>query len=467
MTLPERKKPAASGRWRTWLVRIGVVAILAAAGLAASGVYTRYRNTALLKAAVAELDASDPNWRIEAIEAGRPPVPDAENSGPRVLAAAAWLPPSWPPISHRILFRLAPGNPVPPDQLAALRNELAECQTALTEALMIANFPRGRYPITYPKTLVSLAEIPQHPEARRICTLLNFDALLCSVDGDPAGAIRACRACLNTARSVGDEPLMVPQLVRTIGVLLTCLGTEQTLTRTEPAPEDLAALQAALADEDTFPRLSVALRGERACMHRMFENLDHDPELAAANAPAETDAFCEFVWGPPRQSEHPHMLELYGQRLAAAERLPPHERAEDDRAVEYRLAALSPSELTFTRRAFLSLDSADGAFIMAQARVRCLIACLAADRYRSAHGEWPKSLDDLVPSLLGRVPTDPYDGQPLRYARLDDGMHVYSVGPDGIDDGGRIGNNDSFKPRMDLGIRLRDAQRHNRRRAEK
>jgi hypothetical protein len=458
-------KPASPGRLRTWLARAAVVALLAAAGLAVTGVYARYRNTARLKEAVAGLDSSDPNWRIEAIESGRAAVPDAENSAPRVLAAASWLPPAWPPKEHRAIFRLVPGAPVPAGQLAALRNEMAECQTAVSEALPLADLPRGRYPITYARLIVDSAEVPQHREAHQLCTLLYFDALLHALDRDPAAALRSCRATLNTARSIGDEPLMVPQMVRTIGVLLACLAAEQTLARSEPSPQDLASLQKLFEDEDGFPRLAVALRGERACMHRRFEYLEKDPELAAASAPEEAGQLSELLWGPPRQSEHPRMLELFGRRLEAAERLPLHERAADDRAVEFRLAALSPDEVAFTRKAFLSLDRVDGAFIMAHARVRCLIACLAADRYRQEHGQWPAALTDLVPSLLGSVLADPYDGQPLRYGRLADGVRVYSVGPDGIDDGGRIGNNDSFRPRMDLGIRLRDADRRGPKRA--
>jgi hypothetical protein len=455
-----QEKPATAGRLRTWIVRAGVVALLAAAGLAATGVYARYRNAGRLKEAVADLDASDPNWRIEAIESGRAAVPDAENSAPRVLAVASWLPPAWPPKEHRAILHLVPGAPVPAGQLAALRNEMAECQTAVSEALSLADLPRGRYSITYPRLIVDSAEVPLHREAHQVCTLLYFDALLHALDRDPAAALRSCRACLNAARSIGDEPLAVPQMVRTLGVLLSCLAAEQTLARSEPAPEDLASLQKLFEGEDGFPRLAVALRGERACMHRTFENLDRDPALAAANAPEESGPLSELLWGPPRRGEHPRMLELFGQRLEAAERLPLHERAAEDRVVEMRLAALSPDELAFTRKAFLALDRADGAFIMAHARVRCLVVCLAADRYRRQHGQWPAALSDLVPALLAGVPVDPYDGQPLRYGRLADGVRVYSVGPDGIDDGGRIGNNDSFRPRMDLGIRLRDADRH-------
>jgi hypothetical protein len=41
-----------------------------------------------------------------------------------------------------------------------------------------------------------------------------------------------------------------------------------------------------------------------------------------------------------------------------------------------------------------------------------------------------------VPTWLPKIPTDIFDGQPLRYGRLERGYVVYSVGPDRLDDGG-------------------------------
>jgi len=63
---------------------------------------------------------------------------------------------------------------------------------------------------------------------------------------------------------------------------------------------------------------------------------------------------------------------------------------------------------------------------------------LAMHRYRAAHGQFPVSLDELVPDALPAVPRDPYDGQPIRLVTTDDGWVVYSIGPDMVDDGGRV-----------------------------
>lgn len=58
-------------------------------------------------------------------------------------------------------------------------------------------------------------------------------------------------------------------------------------------------------------------------------------------------------------------------------------------------------------------------------------------RYRAARGEYPKSLDQLVPAFLEAVPADDFGDGPLKYKRRDDGgFELYSVGVNGRDDGG-------------------------------
>jgi len=41
-----------------------------------------------------------------------------------------------------------------------------------------------------------------------------------------------------------------------------------------------------------------------------------------------------------------------------------------------------------------------------------------------------------VPDYLDAVPTDPFDGEPLRYRQFAGGYKVYSIGRDLVDDGG-------------------------------
>jgi hypothetical protein len=61
---------------------------------------------------------------------------------------------------------------------------------------------------------------------------------------------------------------------------------------------------------------------------------------------------------------------------------------------------------------------------------------IAVERYRVRHGDWPPDLDALEADGLGPIPTDPFDGGPMRYALTGSGPAVYSIGTDRDDDGG-------------------------------
>ena len=65
------------------------------------------------------------------------------------------------------------------------------------------------------------------------------------------------------------------------------------------------------------------------------------------------------------------------------------------------------------------------------------IAC-ALERYHLAHGEYPETLNALVPQFMEKIPHDIIGGQPLHYRRTSDGKFLlYSVGWNVTDDGGK------------------------------
>lgn len=74
----------------------------------------------------------------------------------------------------------------------------------------------------------------------------------------------------------------------------------------------------------------------------------------------------------------------------------------------------------------------------AEARMTVTRAAFAAELYRLDNGQYPESLDQLVPKSLEAVPSDPFTGKPLVYRRDEAaGFVVYSLGPNETDDDGR------------------------------
>jgi len=71
-------------------------------------------------------------------------------------------------------------------------------------------------------------------------------------------------------------------------------------------------------------------------------------------------------------------------------------------------------------------------------KLACIALTLAA--YRADHGDYPVTLDDLRPTYMAAVPLDPFSGKPLQFRCDGKDYTLYSVGPDGRDDGGRSGS---------------------------
>jgi len=71
-----------------------------------------------------------------------------------------------------------------------------------------------------------------------------------------------------------------------------------------------------------------------------------------------------------------------------------------------------------------------------RARLCIVQAYAAALLYRADHGAPPEKWADLVPEYLPDVPADPFADGPLKLQHRDGRVFIYSVGPDGKDDGG-------------------------------
>lgn len=88
------------------------------------------------------------------------------------------------------------------------------------------------------------------------------------------------------------------------------------------------------------------------------------------------------------------------------------------------------------------------------------IAALSIERYRVKNGDWPGTLANAVK----QAPVDAY-GQPLHYKQTADGVIVYSIGPNGLDEEGYgqddFDKQDKYLDPDDFAVRLYDPELRN------
>ncbi|HEX5273147.1 MAG TPA: hypothetical protein VFW33_21775 [Gemmataceae bacterium] len=409
-------------------------------------------------------DRLDPGWTLEEIEATRPTVLDGENGALVVMKARRLLPRAWSPEKFGAAWKNQPPQALlNDDQAKALRDEMSRVAPAAGEARRLRYFPRGRFPLGRDPNYFRIKT--DSFDSRDVAQLLEADALLRAHDGDAEGACDSCRAALNAGRAVGDEPFMA-SMIRRIGCNASAVSAlERTIALGELSDEDLQAVGRLLDEELAEPLLLWGLRGDRAGFHDLSLNLEtgtlalESLEDGEDSHPPRGMGQVSNVWVVPRVKKgHAEGLDLLTDAVEAAQ-LPVERQAPLFAAIEARQAGLSPYAALFFGP--FSLAKTAKGFGTNQAQLRCAAAALAAERYRLRHGRWPASVAGLMPD----VPLDPFDGKPLRYRNDGEGVIVYSVGPDGIDDGGDRKTLNTHKDGTDIGFRLWDVDRR-RRRAE-
>jgi hypothetical protein len=118
-----------------------------------------------------------------------------------------------------------------------------------------------------------------------------------------------------------------------------------------------------------------------------------------------------------------------------------------DKALKTELSRGSPYTI-FARLFFPAVSRVAMKFVPTQSSVDLARVGCALERYRLAHGNYPETLDALVPQYIEKLPHDIINGQPLKYRRdppspvsgaADGQFTLFSVGWNETDDGGVVG----------------------------
>jgi hypothetical protein len=479
-------KPRKRGRRKFVIIGGGILAIvfLIACLYGFLKFYGRYQ----LAAAIAEADRSDPNWRIEDIEANRAVCPDDENSILVVEAAATLLPKPWPvwpapeagdDAQYRVRVQEAlasglenarVGERLDDRMMEALRAELTRASPAVEKARTLAKLPNGRKMLTWSPDLMGTLT-PHFQDMRDVVLLLSYHSMLLAQEKKMNEAFEACRAAMNASRSVGDEPMAISQLVRVACRNAAAHSMERVLGLGDVSENTLSETQRALEQESEQNLFLYVARAERAILNGFLERLETGKlpmttvqgmvgsRLNSGTLPSMDDMEMLFLANAP-ETQHAPMLRFL-TRIVEASKLPPGERRPMLRVLE----AEAPNEPLLVRLLMPAFGKMELGCVRSTAELRCATVMLALERYRQATGKWPDSLHSLAPRWIAKVPVDPFDGKPVRYRRFEQGVIVYSVGMDEIDNGGELEKPDGSQG-ADLGFRLFDP-RHRRRTARK
>ncbi|HEV3340419.1 MAG TPA: hypothetical protein VG125_08680, partial [Pirellulales bacterium] len=341
-----------------------------------------------------------------------------------------------------------PGEPWP--QLEAAEQFLSSYRPSLDKMHQAAREGgQARFPTRFANGIAML--LPHVQQLRAGGRLLELETAVAAHRGRPGDAVEAVVAMFAAARSLEQEPIIVSQLVR---MALASIARGRLVWLLSAGVLDdgqLKRLDAELSDIDYQASVRRALIGERAIGIQAFA----DPASLGAEA-------LSFRPGFLSSGDETVYLQIMGEMIAAAEFAGSERTRELDR-VEAQLKKLAgDTTARFRYPVTLLIVPALRAYGEAanrnQAGRDATRIAVAIERFRLREGRLPSKLDELVPKYLDALPSDPYGGAPLHY-RVDATEYlVYSVGSNGVDDGG-VSEPPGQPADIVVRVRLNDTQR--------
>jgi hypothetical protein len=416
-----------------------------------------------LEEIIAKLDRTDPHWRLDDLDKDVPPLPDKANNILIIQQIIKEKPANWPAATaQEQISGVAPQRQFDSAQALLLKKEMDRAPAITALVRKLAEVTRGHVKINWTPDVVGTA-FPLLMETREVAEIAKWDALLRIQEQNYDGALESCRAMLSAGRA-NDRGFALLQMLIRQAIQSACIDiVERTLAQGEPSETALRAMQNLLEDELAQPLLVTAFRGERAASFGSIDFLARNKGLPLRASiriawETETDPFRRIsavVHAPFNNSAEANqamILQCVTDVIEALQQPEPEQSQAFERVDALAKDVRQPPIFRLLLPALSKLREAN---LRSQARLRSAVTALAAERYRRQHGAWPEKLDALVPTELKQAGVDPFNGEPLIFRRLPDGLVIYSVGQNRIDDGGLLSASKNGSP-ADIGFRLWD-----------
>ena len=430
----QQPPPLHRRRWTRGRVII-VVALVFVELLALTGAVSFFWYRSSLRSEVAALEA-------EVRAAGHPlslPELDAwyaepeQNAAPLILRAAELLKELDPQDRTAKLWKALEeeANSQTPELLAAdITAHVAALLPVLTMLREAAEIPDARFPIDiHSGSSVSLGHLKPLQKMVQLAVLASEDALH---RGDLVAAANFVMLALRTAQHTKTEPTHMSHLTSIVGYDAAVNSLERLLSSASLPSISLSQLSQEFGRPDIQNHFQHAMIGERTMSCSDVDSMF--TRKAFAKMPELLHRLLESqefqIFAEPIVLREKRAVLLYFRQLLSIR--PTDWTAYRKSGLQWRRRTFTPISLMLLPFISLSVPFST----RSEAGLRSAQVAIAVERYRSDHDILPDSLDLLVPAYLPTVPEDPFDGNPLRYKRLDPGYVVYSVWVNQTDEGG-------------------------------
>ncbi len=316
--------------------------------------------------------------------------------------------------------------------------------------------PLSRFNVDYSVENPWAILLPHLAVVKRTCQLLRLKTEAEVAAAHSQQALEDALLLLRLVDAPRDEPTLISQLVRVACLQISMQPIWEGLAARTWSASQLASLQTQLEKFDFIVDLKHALESERAWGNvtigivrdkRVPGLLNSMLDPSAQEESWQKEANRAFQSCPPDwfDQEMTNFNRIFDEHILSImdfenRRVDPGMAEEKDRLVTSAIGNkrnLVKDHLVFARMLIVAPSKLTLKMVNAQATAEMAALACALERHRLATGEYPETLNALVPRFSRQVPRDAIDGEPLRYQRTSDGLFVlYSIGWNQTDDNG-------------------------------
>ena len=311
---------------------------------------------------------------------------------------------------------------------------LSDNQKTLTLLHKAAAIDHCRYPIGFIEE--SDMDAPWLENLRKCAQLLRLNVIIQCENKNPEKAMESIHSTLSLAKS-SNVPILIHRLVHIAVRALAYRDIEWILNRTQLTEEQLKRLSEWIKAPENDEGYKRALIAEQCLGLHFFQG--HVREVSGrfvGGSEGRLSMIFLAFWritglNNRNATEYLKITQEYidAMELSAYKRLQVYNSIHKDVDSGKRGGMLTRMLMPAFGR-IMQIETRH------LAHLRATQTALAVERYRLTEGRLPQSLDNLVPAYMEGVPTDPFDGQSLKYRIRETGFVVYSVGEDLTDEGG-------------------------------
>ena len=378
----------------------------------------------------AEIDELDPGWRWDDLTAKRPSLSPEEDSLQIIYDADDGVVPA-----H--FFGSGASFEVSETIGNLSINELRDRTNpefdiiAFAERLL-ASRP-GQWPAMKQPVMLNLP-LSLWSRISRVTSMLRVQAALAAKEGRADDCLLIARAILCVTRAAMEPPCLMSLIVANAKRRYASHSIMQAMQYGEPSELALATVQAEMQASLEYPFMRDAIRGERA----MFEQMVLAWKRGEIKQPWSPWKLVVYVLMPMKTLHEITFHCLYGNEFdnrratlllryytAIAELLKESPDAMQDHPDA--MARINKDAGYVTRKSAYAFRRVHLIDRMNRGLLACVIAAVAAERYRQETGRWPDSLSE-IPGCLDIVPINPHTLEAVAYWRGRDSVRVRSRG---------------------------------------